>query len=402
MTIFFKKTVLTTLCASSLLLSACGGDGNSGDYTSRTDKKTFTVDADVSNVANVHDVFTYKMPSVQNKEITATTLVFTPKGTPPIGGWPIVVWAHGTVGAADKCAPSKNPLTGVEKNIITALLQKGYAVIAPDYEGLGNSDVAHPFLNLSSAAKSVIFAVDGVNKRYANLSKNWSVIGWSQGGHAALAAAEFSSVLNPSGYQFKGTVAIAPASYLQDTLDLAQQAAQSYADAGRLDQAVPIAAKVYTYAAIVASGIKARQTDFTYDQAFLATKVSLASKAETVCSPELGEAFGLDIQTTLATNGGNYSLYQALQPDYKTNANIVRYVVENNPGQLEINKPVYIYQGTADTTVPYPITHDKLYAKMLDKGTDVHFIAKSGDDHQTIMEDNIAELADQVNTLMTQ
>mgnify|MGYP003489179041 FL=1 len=125
MTIFFKKTVLTTLCASSLLLSACGGDGNSGDYTSRTDKKTFTVDADVSNVANVHDVFTYKMPSVQNKEITATTLVFTPKGTPPIGGWPIVVWAHGTVGAADKCAPSKNPLTGVEKNMITALLQKG-------------------------------------------------------------------------------------------------------------------------------------------------------------------------------------------------------------------------------------------------------------------------------------
>ena len=26
---------------------------------------------------------------------------FAPKGTPPAGGWPIVAWAHGTVGMAD-------------------------------------------------------------------------------------------------------------------------------------------------------------------------------------------------------------------------------------------------------------------------------------------------------------
>ena len=100
-----------------------------------------------------------------------------------------------------------------------ALLQKGYAVVAPDYEGLGNTAVAHPYLNLGSAAKSVLFAVDAVHNRYANLSKEWSVIGWSQGGHAALATAEFSSTLNSKGFQYKGTVAVAPASNLQNTLD---------------------------------------------------------------------------------------------------------------------------------------------------------------------------------------
>jgi hypothetical protein len=29
-----------------------------------------------------------------------------PRGTPPVGGWPLVAWAHGTLGVADVCAPS--------------------------------------------------------------------------------------------------------------------------------------------------------------------------------------------------------------------------------------------------------------------------------------------------------
>src|SRR6202012_1095533 len=29
-----------------------------------------------------------------------------PKGTPPQGGWPLISWVHGTLGVADRCAPS--------------------------------------------------------------------------------------------------------------------------------------------------------------------------------------------------------------------------------------------------------------------------------------------------------
>jgi hypothetical protein len=35
--------------------------------------------------------------------------IFLPTGDAPAGGWPIVAWAHGTVGIADRCAPSVNP-----------------------------------------------------------------------------------------------------------------------------------------------------------------------------------------------------------------------------------------------------------------------------------------------------
>jgi hypothetical protein len=32
--------------------------------------------------------------------------LYLPKGEPPIGGWPLVAWAHGTLGVSDACAPS--------------------------------------------------------------------------------------------------------------------------------------------------------------------------------------------------------------------------------------------------------------------------------------------------------
>src|SRR2546421_10496593 len=38
--------------------------------------------------------------------VTVSGAVFFPKSAPPSHGWPIIAWAHGTVGIADVCAPS--------------------------------------------------------------------------------------------------------------------------------------------------------------------------------------------------------------------------------------------------------------------------------------------------------
>lgn len=37
--------------------------------------------------------------------------LFLPEGMPPKGGWPVIAWAHGTVGIADICAPTWGKLT---------------------------------------------------------------------------------------------------------------------------------------------------------------------------------------------------------------------------------------------------------------------------------------------------
>src|SRR5690606_41046204 len=67
---------------------------------------------------------------------------------------------------------------------------------------------------------------------------------------------------------------IAPASYLNDTLEEGLLFAQDLAESGNVAQAVPIAATLYTYAAIVSSGIKAEKTSFNYNQDRKSTRLN--------------------------------------------------------------------------------------------------------------------------------
>lgn len=392
----YKKLMLGVLCSSVLFLSACGDDDND-NFVGFNPVRTYTVDEQVKEVVGRHDIFTYRMEGVQNREIRATTLVFTPKGTPPTGGWPIVVWAHGTTGGADKCAPSRLALDGPEKALVIGLVQRGYAVIAPDYEGLGNDNEPHPYLHLESAANSILSAISEAQKQYGGLlAKDWGVIGWSQGGHAALAAAEFYKALPNNTY--RGAVAIAPASYLNDTLEEGLLFAQGLAADGNVAQAVPIPATLYTYAAIVSSGIKAEKTNFNYNQAFVNAKVDLARQAESLCSPELAQRFGADIQTTLQS-GVNFSQYQALRENFLSDPDIMDYLMDNQPAQTRLDRPVYIFQGTADTTVPYTITQI-LYDDMFADGTDVKLIPVLNATHATVVTENIPALLNTVEAVM--
>lgn len=396
MNLKLKNSLLATLCSSTLFLTACGGgDGGNEMVFAPSDVKAFAVDADVGAMAAKHEILTYKMQSVTKDNVDATTLVFIPKGTVPKDGWPVVVWAHGTTGAADKCAPSNNKLDGGEKDLVKELLARGYAVVAPDYEGLGNTQVSHPYLNLTSAAVSILGALEAANKKYGNLSKEWSVVGWSQGGHAALAAAQFHNAL-PT-YNYNGAVAIAPASYLAKTLEDGMAYANGLALSGEpgKTQAIPIAATLYTYAAIVSSGIKAGNPNFNYNQAFLQEKTAIASQAETLCSPELGQVFGGDI----VNSGGDVSKYQALQPKFLDDKDIEAYLKDNMPATVKLDKPVIIFQGTADTTVPYTITQ-QLELDMIKLKTDVRLITKVNETHGTSFSNNIAEISDKVDELM--
>lgn len=123
-------------------------------------------ETDLTAVADESVIMIYKMLGINNNETQATALVFTPKGTPPAKGWPIVAWAHGTTGVADQCAPSRNELNPDIKDMIAGFLQAGYMVVAPDYEGLGepSGTELHPFLNLKSEAYSITDAVVAAKK----------------------------------------------------------------------------------------------------------------------------------------------------------------------------------------------------------------------------------------------
>lgn len=139
----------------------------------------------MSEAASDSQLMTYKMLGVDNKEVMATALVFVPKTPEPANGWPIVAWAHGTTGVADKCAPSRQGLNGTQY-LLQKLLAAGYVVVAPDYEGLGepSGKESHPFLNLKSEAYSITDAVvatrNYLDKQGKKTARQWVTVGHSR------------------------------------------------------------------------------------------------------------------------------------------------------------------------------------------------------------------------------
>lgn len=100
---------------------------------------------------------------------------------------PVVVWAHGTVGAGDDCAPSKNtgPIYGIWG--LQQFLQAGWIVVAPDYAGLGTPG-ENEYLVPQAATNDLVNSVRAVSSMPgAKASKKTILIGISQGSYNVLA-----------------------------------------------------------------------------------------------------------------------------------------------------------------------------------------------------------------------
>lgn len=398
-----KQTLLVTLLSSSLLISACGGSDSNPSANVTPPEPAVVVstsayaNAAIQPLTAYSQVVRYKMPGVNNKTVEANTVVLLPKGTKPAGGWPIVVWAHGTTGVADSCAPSKLPdfasaETGINTNaLISAFLQKGYAVVAPDYEGLGVEGI-HPYLNLKSEAYSLIYALKAAREVVGGTSKNWVVVGHSQGGQAALGAAQYEQLAN---LNFKGTVAVAPASQFLSVLAGGGAKAGELFAAGKIEDAVKLLATQNTYAALAAAGIRAGDSGFKYDQIFTASSAPIATTyAENICAPTLGLAFGQSILQYLGT-GGVFANY-GLKADFSQVAEVSNFLQKAEPGTVKLSKPVLLIQGDADTTVPVQATLG-LHIKMAALGTNVTYLNKAGATHTGALDSSVPDIVDFVS-----
>ena len=151
----------------------------------------------------------YHSRDAQDQDRAVTGIVSHPVAEAPEGGWPVVAWAHGTVGMASPCAPSRSggaaPGFGIEG-----------VHVATDYIGVGPVGERHPYLSSRSQAHSVIDSVraaralDGVV-----VDDAWVAVGHSQGGHSALWTNELGESYAPE-LDLRGTVSIAPAAMLTE------------------------------------------------------------------------------------------------------------------------------------------------------------------------------------------
>lgn len=417
-----KIALAITLSISALFLTACNDDDD--DYTGIDTNKAYVSESNyaidkVDNASTIK-VMTYNMANVQGKTATATAMVLFPKAIQPKDGYRVVVWEHGTVGVGDGCAPSKNAINPRFKILAESLLAAGYVIVAPDYEGLGTPGV-HPYLNLSSEAKSALAAVKAVKEHYgAQLKGDWMSIGQSQGGHASLGTAEFAN----TDVSYKGAVAGAPASSLgtiiQIYIDPEMNQDSNFA-VSKLDQAIiarrqidaaiaagqmspndPLAlavptidktaegyAELLAYAAFASAGIKAQQPDYDLKAIFTSGAADIAELAygrtgdDGAClsypTPDsangLQEKFKAGILAFLADPTHQITQYGIDLNKFKADQVVQRFLTATQPAtnataEKVIKTPVFIIQGEKDQAV-LPVVTQVLFDKMKAKAADL-------------------------------
>lgn len=182
----------------------------------------------LGNGASSRGAHVYRIAYVtelRGEHALGTARVAVPDGDIPDGGFDLVLHGHSTVGAADRCAPSKSRYAlGFEtplQPLAARMVANGRLVVAPDYPGLGTpgphaymvkTDTGRDMLDAGRAAMSLCDTTRGVVRPP---SGRVVLEGHSQGGHAVLAAHEAWERGWAPELELLGTVALNPAAELK-------------------------------------------------------------------------------------------------------------------------------------------------------------------------------------------
>lgn len=120
--------------------------------------------------------------------------------------FPVLVIGAGSTGLDDRCAPSREDLRdgnmGNYRNQMISQASQGYIVVMPNYEGFDSPNRNNNYFNKDSEARSMLSAAKALylanDDDQAPIKPNALFFGgYSQGGHAAFAAADFAQTYAP-------------------------------------------------------------------------------------------------------------------------------------------------------------------------------------------------------------
>lgn len=301
--------------------------------------------------------------------VPVTAEVILPTGQPPEGGWPIVAWAHGTVGVADRCAPSSNPWTERNRRYLSEWMKRGFAVVGTDYQGLGTAGT-HPYLNTRVEAYSLLDGVRAALKNVPDLQNKIMIVGQSQGGGAAFASAAFAPTYAPD-LNIRGTVATG-APYI--TPELLQQ--MTAAPASTQTNAGYNPVMVYTL--YLAQGLSGYDATFRPENTFTAKAMPAYRAAADLCVYELTDKVKKD--------GLNFS--NALKPDFART--LAPALTAMKYPTLKLAQPLFMGTGELDKDVPPPLQFGLIKAACA-AGTTVQAHIYKGLNHDQTVNASLAD-----------
>ena len=295
----------------------------------------------------------YRSTDPSGRPIPVSGAIYIPGGAAPAGGRNIIAWAHPTSGVMPPCAPSLMPDVGGMMWNLPNMIAQGYIVVATDYPGLG-TDGIHPYLIGESEARSVLDSVRAAREMpNTGASNRFAVWGHSQGGHAALYTGEVAARYAPD-LKLVGVAAAAPATYLVELFDADEATSQDLVAMSVLSwtrlENIPVANVVEPQAM---SAFEATARD---------------------CIESVSEFEKIEKDESPLQSGQFLKVDPAKADPWKG------IMLHNTPGQAPAGAPVFIAQGTADTTVEPAIT--KRFGEALcAQGVRVSFVPLPGVTH---------------------
>ena len=266
----------------------------------------------------------------------------------------IVAWAHPTTGVARKCAPSmrQSPTNSIVG--FNDLIPAGYIIAATDYPGLGTPGPMG-YLVGKGQGQAVIDSVRAARQiPDVGGSNRYALWGYSQGGHAALFAANMASAYAPE-LELVGVAAAAPPTNLVTLLGetigslegriLAAMTLESWS----VKYSVPLGTLVDSTVARVISAVTSNCVD------------DLGGKLDAVAAEKpLKDKF-------LTYN-------PSTQPPWSS------FMTANSISKLPRGVPAFIAQGKADEIVRRDVTRQFVQAQCA-AGIAVKYLTLDGMDH---------------------
>ncbi|MFD9546812.1 lipase family protein [Nocardia salmonicida] len=280
----------------------------------------------------------YRSTTAGDQPTTTSAAVYFPAGQAPQGGWPVIAWAHGTVGLGDDCAYSVGGPAAVERDwaYLGTWLNQGYAIVAADYAGLGGPG-EHPYLNGIAEAHNVVDAVKAATEQYSSLSNRWAVVGQSQGAGAAVFTARYATEFGGPDLDYRGAVGTGVPAYIEDVIQL-------------LGPGVPpvtLSSHLTAYVLYILSGLRTTYPDLNIDGLLTDTGRTWLARAQTACIGPLGD----ELAAAKPSIGSMFARPMSSIPD--VHGLLAHYMGLPESGY---DRPLFLGQGLQDTDVVTPET----------------------------------------------
>ncbi len=300
----------------------------------RSEPMTFYLDPLrlVPSTARATRVMYVSRDRAERPDAVTGTLLVPPAAWAGPGRRPVVGYAVGTQGLADRCAPSRQLAAGSEYEgaFVSGLLSRGYAVALTDYEGLGTPGT-HTYMTRVSQAHAVLDMVRaGQRLPGTGLPADGPVLlaGYSQGGGAVAAAVELAPAYAPE-LRVRGAVAGAvPA-------DLA-------AVADHLDGGLYAAFALYAVAGLGAA------YDLPLDHYLNARGREVVAAVQQECVSESIGRHAFTRSADLTTDGRSLHDLAQVEP-FRT------ILDDQRLGRLRPAVPVLVTHSLADDVIPYAV-----------------------------------------------